>query len=285
MLKVQEAIKEATEQLKDMSETASLDAEMLFCHLMQWDRVKLILNKQEELAPKTYDAFKHLVQLRWLGKPVQYIIGTQEFMGLPFEVNENVLIPRADTETLIEEVLTLLKGKGPMRILDIGTGSGAIPIALAYYLENALLWTVDISSEASAVARKNAILNNVEKSIRFLVGDLYAPLDALDSPVLFDMIISNPPYIPTRDIETLQVEVAQHEPRLALDGGEDGLDFYRRLVKDALKHLKDDGIMAFEIGYDQAEAVRSLLSNQGFKKIEVIKDLAGKDRVVIGRLQ
>jgi len=284
MLNIDQLLKNAAVKLMQVSPTANLDAELILCHVLGCTRVDLILKKYDIVSEELSSAYETLIEERLSGNPVSYIVGKQEFMGLDFEVNKHVLIPRPDTEILIEQLVGLVDSKVPINVLDIGTGSGAIPIALAHFLKHAKAWTIDISVEASEVAKNNAKRNHVDDRITFLLGDLYEPLNTIDEPLKFDVIVSNPPYIPSADIEDLQVEVATFEPRLALDGGSDGLDFYRRIVKDALIHLKVDGIIAFEIGYDQAQAVAKLLEERGFTKIKVVKDLAGKDRVVIGRL-
>jgi len=284
MLTVHQLLINAAKELVGLTPTPNLDAELVLCHVLGWTRIDLILKKYDEVSESNVKQFKQLIQERVDGKPVQYIVCFQEFMGLNFEVSEDVLIPRPDTEILIETIVNILKGRNNLRILDIGTGSGAIPIALAAFIKDAMLWSIDISEKASKMAFKNTVTNEVDNRVMLLVGDLFEPLNKMKEKLKFDLIVSNPPYIPSKDIDGLQVEVAQYEPRLALDGGDDGLDFYKRIVNDALIHLEDDGIIAFEIGYDQAEVISGLLVKKGFKGIEVIKDLAGKDRVVIGRL-
>lgn len=198
-------------------------------------------------------------------------------MGLEFEVSPAVLIPRPETEILVEEVLKRLKPNS--RFLDIGTGSGAIAVSIAKYSINSKGYAVDISNDALAIAKKNAKRNAVDGKIKFIKSDLYS---SLPDEAEFDFIISNPPYIRSKDIEKLQEEV-QKEPLIALDGGKDGLLFYRRIIKDAGKYLKADGYIAFEVGYNQAGEVKDLLKNANFFNLEVIKDLQGIDRVVIGK--
>ncbi|MCG8482889.1 MAG: peptide chain release factor N(5)-glutamine methyltransferase, partial [Clostridia bacterium] len=216
------------------------------------------------------------------GMPLQYITGTQEFMGLDFMVNQDVLIPRPDTEILVENVLKAVDLTHPsgISIFDIGCGSGAIGVSLAYYASKVDVSCVDISCAALKAAKQNAVTHNVHHKMHFFEGDIFAPIKHQK----FDMIVSNPPYIPDESIDSLQIEVSKYEPRSALAGGKDGLDFYRRIVKDAPHYLKNNGLIFLEIGYDQAAAVKDLLKSESvYDGIEVIKDLAGHDRVVKAR--
>lgn len=284
MLTINELLLTATKELLNLTPTPNLDAELILCYVLDLDRVGLILKKYDNVSQEQADIYKKLIKERIDGKPVQYIVGVQEFMGLEFEVSEDVLIPRPDTEILIETILKEVEGRKNLKILDIGTGSGAIPVSLARFIKDALLWSIDISEKASKMAWRNTVNNKVDNRVTLLLGDLFEPLNDIENKIKFDLIVSNPPYIPSDDIAELQIEVAKFEPRLALDGGVDGLDFYKRIINDALNHLVEDGIIAFEIGYDQAESVKALLTNKGFANVEIIKDLAGKDRVVIGRL-
>lgn len=214
--------------------------------------------------------------------PLQYITGEQEFMGLSFRVNRHVLIPRQDTEILVEEALKRIR-KG-MDILDLCTGSGCIPISLEWHArkkgradETNKFTGSDVSSAAIQIARENGSLHGSRAA--FLESDLFDRLQGQS----YDMILSNPPYIPSAVIATLEQEVRGHEPVLALDGREDGLYFYRKIVKDALGHLKKGGWLLFEIGYDQGESVAGLMREAGYGEINVVQDLAGLDRTVIGR--
>ena len=206
--------------------------------------------------------------------PLQYILGTQEFMGLTFMVNDNVLIPRQDTETLVEQVLKELPEGG--RFLDLCTGSGCIAISVKTMAPAAEVTASDVSKTAITVAKENARrLNTV---IDWEVSDLFTAVTGT-----YDLIASNPPYIPTADIETLMPEVRDFEPHLALDGFEDGLHYYRKIVPEAMDYLKDGGALLVEIGCDQAEAVQRIFSEAGYDEIHIVKDLAGNDRVVKGR--
>jgi len=207
--------------------------------------------------------------------PLQYITGEQEFMGIPFHVNDAVLIPRQDTETLVEEALKVIRPG--MKVLDMCTGSGCILISILKNVVDVTGFGYDISKQAINVAKENAKLNNVNAT--FERSDLFD--DVSDT---FDVIVSNPPYIPTDVIGGLMPEVAVYEPMQALDGKEDGLHFYRRIVADASKYLNPEGKLLFEIGHDQGESVSSLMKEAGYKDVRVVKDLAGNDRVVIGGL-
>ena len=207
-------------------------------------------------------------------------------MGLNFYVNEDVLIPRPDTEVLVEYVISYGKNLsiGPSTILDIGTGSGAIAVSLAKYIDKAKVTAVDIHAGALLVAKKNAATHGVAHRIELVQGDLFTPLMDFKVKPKFDIIVSNPPYIPRDDIGGLEAQVKDFEPLQALDGGRDGLDFYRRLAKDAPAFLKDDGLWAVEVGYNQAHQVAAILKEQGsYNSIDFIKDLSGYNRVVVAR--
>ncbi len=274
-----------------------LDSQLLLCHVINVDKIYTYTHKDEIIDSLFVDKFLKLIDKRKSGYPIQYMLGKQEFMGLDFFVKEGVLIPRPDTEILVEYIIELVKGKcfkskEHIKIVDIGTGSGTITLSLAHYIENAHIYSIDVSDIALQVAAENSKRLGLESKVTFLKGDLFKPLDGLNIQGSIDIIVSNPPYIPTKDIAELQKEVAEYEPKLALDGGEDGLDFYRRIVSDSGKYLSDNGVLALEIGYDQGPAVKKLLEDKGTltKKnipqnhpqcIEIIKDLAGHDRVVV----
>lgn len=269
---------------------ARLDAEILLCDLLQKDRSFLFVHVGDDLDDRRCDLYFETIDIRASGKPLQYILGSQEFMGLRFKVNENVLIPRQDTETLVEIAVEYLKKEksplGGFEVLDLCCGSGAIGISLAYYLESVKvkITATDYSKKALGVAKENAAGYRPARGISFLQGDLFEPFPRNKKgkgKKQFDLIVSNPPYIRSDVIPTLQREVALFEPMLALDGGEDGLDFYRRIVLDAEAYLKKSGLLLLEIGHDQAEAVRRLLEDSGtYEETGVIQDLAGKDRIV-----
>ena len=201
-------------------------------------------------------------------------------MGLDFYVQEGVLIPRPDTEPLVEELIELCRGKENLNILDIGTGSGAITISLAKYLNTSKVKSFDISDIALEVGKKNAISNEVDDRVEFIKSDLFSSIE--NKSIQFDVIVSNPPYIPKMDIETLHIQVKDYEPYTALEGGEDGLDFYRSITEQSRMYLKENGILAYEVGHDQAQDVSEIMKSNGYTKIYTKKDLQGIDRVVIG---
>lgn len=269
---------------------AKRDAETLLLYLEKADRTFLYVHRNDATDEYRADAYFGLIDRRAAGEPLQYILGSQEFMGLNFEVNPSVLIPRQDTETLVELALKRAgEKKRSLSILDMCCGSGAIAVSMAHFLPKAKITACDISPEALEVARGNAARNGLNGRIEFRESDLFFMTKRKKTVRIkdsFDMILSNPPYIPTQDIDTLQTEVRDHEPIKALDGGSDGLDFYRRIAEDAFGSLKKDGLMFLEIGCDQAEAVTSLLSGAGYySEIEVHKDLTGLDRVISCRRQ
>lgn len=269
------------EELKkaDIAE-AELDARLLLEYICRTDRNALLVYAERARSPIEEEFYKRTIDKRKQHIPLQHITGEQEFMGLVFRVNEHTLIPRQDTEILVEEAMRYL-GDG-MRILDLCTGSGCILLSLLKYSNECEGIGIDISKDALLVAEENAKRLGLDAT--FLEGDLFAPLAQLVSQKgqdgLFDIIISNPPYIASSVIETLMPEVKDHEPRLALDGKEDGLYFYRQIMEKAPSYLRKGAMLFLEIGYDQAKAVCSLLQEKGFEKIEVIKDYAGLDRVV-----
>ena len=268
-----------------------LNAEQLLLYYMGTDRSFLFAHYADSLDDKRCEAYFDLIEERATGKPVQYITGRQEFMGISFFVSESVLIPRQDTETLVEEVIKIAnenhKSLGSLTILDLCCGSGAICVSLAYYLSKVKLVATDISTKALSVAVKNAADYRVSGKIKFVQGDLFAPLKtgAFGSGH-FDMIISNPPYIKSEVLPTLQREIREHEPLIALDGGADGLDFYRRIIAEAPGYLRKNGLLMLEAGYDQAAALTALLAaDSRYGEPELIRDLAGRDRIIKVRLK
>jgi len=280
MMTLRDIIIEGRNAFEDITTTAALDTELLVCHVLACSKLDILMHPDRELNSDEVQKLHDIFEKRVSGWPVQYLIGTEGFMGLEFEVTPSVLIPRPDTELLVEKVIELVNNKKGVRILDIGTGSGAISISLAHYLKTAYVDTVDISKEATAVARKNAIRNDVQDRVTFFSGDLFGPVEA---GMRYDVIVSNPPYIPSKDIDGLQVEVAVHEPRLALDGGQDGYDFYRRIINESSAYLNDIGVLAFETGHDQAQTIADLMLESGsYEGMAIYEDLAGIERVVIG---
>lgn len=257
-------------------ENARLEAEWMLCDALALDRVGLYLNFDKPLTAEELARFRALVARRARREPLQYILGSQEFMGLSFEVAQGVLIPRHDTEVLVAAGIE--RGGSARSILDIGTGSGCIAIALARALPGAGVVAVELSDEALEIARRNAERN--EARVEFHRGSLFAPFAGRR----FDLILSNPPYIPAADLASLQQEVRDFEPTQALDGGVDGLDFYRTIVAQAPEHLNPEGWLIFEVGIDQARAVHELLRLTGFREPFTARDPAGIDRVVGARL-
>lgn len=256
-------------------EEAKLDARLLLEYICHTDRNTLLVYGDRERNEMEEQFYRMCIDKRATRVPLQYITGEQEFMGLTFRVNEHTLIPRQDTETLVEEGMRhLFDG---MRILDMCTGSGCILLSLLKYSNECEGTGVDISEEALKIARENA--ERLKLKADFIQGDLFENIQEKK----YDMIISNPPYIETAVIETLMPEVREHEPVQALDGMEDGLFFYRKIVERASGFLEKGGWLLFEIGYNQGEAVTNLMTAQGFQKVKVIKDYAELDRVVLGQ--
>ena len=258
-------------------ENARLESEWLLCGVLDLDRVGLYLNFDKPLTEAELTRLRGMVARRARREPLQYIFGSQEFMGLEFAVTPAVLIPRHDTEVLVAEAVKR-SGDGD-RILDIGVGSGCIAVSLAKALPGAEVMGVEASSEALALAEKNIEANAVR--VALFQGSLFEPFTGQR----FDMIVSNPPYIPTADLENLQAEVRDFEPRQALDGGADGLDFYRLIIPAAPDYLTSEGWLLFEVGIGQSEAVTGLLEETGrFTNIFTAKDPNGIERVVGGGL-
>ena len=254
---------------------AKNDAWLLLAMVCKINRTYYYVHMDEELTVEQTSEYESVLRKRAEHIPLQYITGEQEFMGLTFKVSPAVLIPRQDTETLVEEALKVIKPG--MKVMDMCTGSGCILISILKNVVGIEGHGFDISQQALIVAKENAKLNGVVAS--FERSDLFEMVTDT-----YDVIVSNPPYIPTAVIDGLQPEVAQFEPFQALDGKEDGLFFYRKLVKDCRRYLKENGKILFEIGHDQGQAVSEMLIYAGFSDVKVVKDLAGNDRVVVGGL-
>ena len=294
-------------------EDAALDARLLLEHFCGIDTNRLLAEPGMPVSDDLRNAFLKGIERRAAREPLAYIVGEQSFMGLPFIVSEDVLIPEQDTENLVEEALRLIDDGS--RILDLCTGSGCILLSLLHYTNGCIGVGTDLSEKALEIARRNASAHGLSDQTVWLQGDLFDALDPLNKknnddkdnkreesrddqaeksteseksesgfPGMsytsgYDMIISNPPYIPTSVIDTLQPEVRCAQPRMALDGGGDGLDFYRRIISEAPAHLVVGGRLLLEIGYDQAEAVSDLLREAGYYGIEILKDYGGNDRI------
>ncbi|MFA5363114.1 MAG: peptide chain release factor N(5)-glutamine methyltransferase [Candidatus Omnitrophota bacterium] len=270
------------------------EAELVLTHVMHCDRTALFLKRNTVLNKSVSGRVSAILQRRVTGEPLAYILGTQEFMGFSFEVDPAVLIPRMETEILVETAVNYAAGApeprgAGLKILDVGTGSGNIAVSLARLLPGAVVDALDVSKDALSIARKNARLNKVEERIGFIHGDLFNPLrkipglQAGERPAGYDLIISNPPYIPAGEIARLQPEV-RREPRISLDGGKDGLDFYRRIINASPGYLKDGGLLLMEIGFGQREAVEMIFKeSENFEIAEIVKDYSGIERVVVAQ--
>lgn len=266
-------------------ESPRLTIELLLAHLLKNKRMALYLEFERELDEATLAKLREMVKRRVAGEPLQYITGEVEFCGLKLLVDKRVLIPRPETELLVEAVAERLKAesgerKAGVKVVDVGTGSGCIAIALAKKLPEAEITAVDVSPEALEVARWNGKLHQIEKNVRFLESDL---LQELPSSFVVEAIVSNPPYIADGELAKLPKEVRDFEPVRALAAGEDGLKVIRRLVMDARRILSPSGFMALEIGAGQRKAVEDIFGQQGFAVVEVVKDLQGHERVIVAQ--
>ncbi len=262
------------------------DEILILCKLLDVDKSYIYTYGDRKLSREIVDEFIRLMEKRISGYPIQYILGEKEFMGLNFYLEEGVLVPRQDTEILVEDVIAYVEENYEnenINILDLGIGSGAIALSLAKYCKNARIIGVDISDQAIKIGNINKerfALSNVE----FFKGDLFKALEREDIEKKFHIIVSNPPYIPRKDIEDLDIQVKDFEPKLALDGGLDGLDFYRRITRESKEYLRENGLLVYEIGYDQADKVSEILIKEGFNKVSIKKDLQKHNRVVCGFL-
>ncbi len=290
--KINALLKKSIDYLKHKGvENSILDAQLLLGYILKVDRIIVLTNGEKKIEDEAIVEYNKLLQMRAEGTPLQYITGVQEFMSLPFQVSKDVLIPRGDTETLVEYVVEQCRTNRPdrelnnkIKAIDIGTGSGCIAVSLAYYIDNIEITAFDICERALEVATENARANGVADKIQVVKHDIlsgYLPGIGENS---LDIIVSNPPYIPTAVIDGLQREVKHHEPFGALDGGEDGLVFYGAIVKMASEYLRPAGILALEVGHDQSEAVSNLVvENNNYLSPQIIKDLAGIDRVIVAK--
>jgi release factor glutamine methyltransferase len=264
-------------QDEHLRDTATRDAELLLLHHLGITRARLLADPDRNLTEDEHSAYQQSISRRATGEPIQYITGHQEFYGIDFHVSPAVLIPRPETEHLVEAVLELLPHDQPLQILDVGTGSGILAVTLAHHLPLAEITAVDISSAALAVARQNAETHHVAHRIRFLESDLLAAAP----PGPYDAIVSNPPYIPESDRATLHPQVRDHEPATALFAGPTGLDIYRRLIPQAHNALKTKGLLALELGHGQQQALTALLAD--WQNVSFLNDLQQIPRVALAR--
>lgn len=264
---------------KQQVDDPRLTSEILLGHVLTLPRVKLYMDLDRPLSKDELATYRALIQRRLAGEPTQYLTGFREFYGRKFLVDPRVLIPRSETELLVEAALRDVKKDVPSRVLDLCTGSGCVAISIAAERPQASVWATDLMPGPMEVAKKNAEALGVDGRVTFFQGDLLA---AVPEGATFDVIVSNPPYVKSGDIATLQREV-QKEPRTALDGGADGLDLIRRLVTDALPRLKPGGLLAIEIGDEQGNDVNELMTRAGCRDVRIEKDLARHDRIALGR--
>lgn len=277
---IKEILIQYSKELENISDTPRLDVEMLLKKALgDVDSMYIRMYLDKQLTEEQEKYFLEMIKERLNERPIAYIIGNREFMGLDFFVQEGVLIPRPDTETLVEEIINICNNRTGLNILDIGTGSGAITISLAKYLDKSHVISADISDIALEIASKNAISNNVDERIDFIKSDVFSNVPKEEK---FDLIVSNPPYIRKADIDGLDRQVKDFEPYNALEGGEDGLDFYRKITKESKAFLENKGILAYEVGHDQAQDVSQIMQENGFEGIYTKCDLQGFERVVIG---
>lgn len=279
---ISELIKKGMIELKNGNvEEPKLKARLLMQYVLNKSRQYVIVNDREELDNIKEKQYLEEIKILKKGVPIEHITHQKEFMKLSFFVDKNVLIPRQDTEILVEEVINIAKKNNAKKILDLCTGSGAIAVSLAKYLPQAEITAIDISNEALKIAKKNAISNNVENQITFISSDMFTNLNEEK----FDIIVSNPPYIKTNVIKNLDIQV-QNEPYIALDGGKDGLDFYKKIINESYQYLKYNGYLCLEIGFDQKIDVIELIENtESFTGTYSKKDLFDNDRIIVTRLK
>ena len=260
---------------------SSIDTKYIIEYITGISTTRQMLEADRDVDEDTCSKYFETIDKRATRYPLQYITGEQEFMGLIFKVNEHVLIPRQDTEILVARALEVCENK---RVLDMCTGSGCIAISIASLGKPEKVSAVDISPEAIEVAKNNAKINNVSDKIIFILSDLFDKVEKEEDDGRFDVIISNPPYIAHDTVATLMPEVRDYEPNLALEADNEGLFFYEKIIKESPDYLKKEGMLMFEIGYEQGKAVADMMTNAGFTQVQVVKDYAGLDRVVCGKL-
>ena len=282
-MKIKDIINYGVAMIKN-TESPSLETQMMIAKVIEKDRLYIMLNLEEDIDESKVEIIKTMIDKRKNSYPLRYILGEREFWGMDFKVSEGVLIPRQDTEILIEETLKKLKDnkhKSNLKGFEIGVGSGIISITLLKEIETLTMIGVDINDKAIELTKANALKHEVSDRLCILNSNLFEKINKENQ---FDFIISNPPYIETKVIDSLQEDIKQHEPKLALDGGEDGLDFYRAIIEQSKSYISPEGFIAFEIGYNQAEAVKKIFVENGYPNVTIAKDLAGFDRVVIGMI-
>jgi release factor glutamine methyltransferase len=280
-----EILIQAVEKLRSADvDRPRTNAELLLGAVLNAKKIDLYLDRDRILTPEQIEKFDLFLKERLSRRPLQYIIGSTEFFGLEFKVNESVLIPRPETETLVETVIENLKDLSQPKIIDLGTGSGAIAVVLAKHSKDCSIFATDISSEALKVAKDNAERHGVGNQIEFLCGDLFEPLRDKELVSSVDCVVSNPPYVSPENYENLPKEIKDHEPIVALKTDEEGISFHRRIAKNSLDFLKKGGILALEVGLGQANQVADLISNlKGFEETKIRKDLGGIERIILAR--
>lgn len=261
-------------------DTYMLDAQLLLCNVLAKDKVYIITNREKEVSAKDEKEYLNLIEKRKGKMPIKYILGETEFMGLDFDIEEGVLIPRGDTEILVEEVLSVIGEDDEIEICDLCSGSGAIGISIASYRKKIRVDEIDFYNIPEKITKKNIVKHGLEDRVIFIKSDLLS--EAIKEEKKYSIIVSNPPYIKAYEIDNLMDDVKKYEPHTALDGGDDGLIFYRRIIKESKYVLKENGLLAFEIGHDQGEDISELMKEAGFSNIKLVKDLAGLDRVLLG---
>ena len=277
--RVDDEIRRGAQTIKDAGvDSPLLDAQLIMARVLGCSRLDIIAHPERCLSDSELASFTADIQTRSSRYPLAYILGHKEFYGIDFDVAPGVLVPRPETEVLVEECIKRIPAESPL-IADIGVGTGAIAVALAVKIPGARVWATEISLAAAKVARINIEKNHVADRVHVIMGDLLNPLT--DLGFKYDVIVSNPPYIPSGVIETLQPEVRLYEPSEALDGGVDGMDAYRRMFAQARDMLRKSGFIAVEIGIEQAEPVKNIAVSSGYGQIDIIRDLAGIERVVV----
>lgn len=276
---IYDALKGGKEKLAEVSPTPFLDARVLMKHVLGKDDAYILAHGEDILSENETANYLNLLEKRAEGMPIAYITGVKEFMGLLFKVTRDTLIPRPDTEIAVMEAIDAVKNRGYCKVLDLCSGSGAIGLTVAAFLEFTNVTLSDINKEALEVSRENAETLGVIDRVQFIHSDLFQDIEDR-----FDLIVSNPPYISAVDMEALEDNVRNYEPHLALYGGVSGLDFYQKIVQQSKEHLVENGMLIFEIGYDQSGEVEKMMRDNGFYEVHTTKDLSGLSRVVSGLL-